>query len=297
MKTQELHFTVIVPTYKDWAGLQLCVDQLDQLDYPRQAFEVIIVDNEVVHQVPSDLRLPADFVLIHQPISGSYAARNLALERARGKYLAFTDSDCLVDRNWLKNAWNCFERTGTDRIAGKVEIFYENPQKKTATELYESVFAFDQEKNVSLYKASITANLITRTDAFEKVGPFDARKKSGEDFGWNWRANEKGLSLCYADDVLVKHPARKNLEEIARKKRRVFGGKKKFDFKSPKGILKELIYVPYLFKVIVIGSFRRLNRSKLSLFEKIRVQGVILHIYLVTVGEYFRLAFGGEPIR
>lgn len=293
----ELKFSVIVPTYRDWDSLRQCVESLAALDYPKDQYEVIIVNNDPDPTLPPDLELPDGFRIVHQSVPGSYAARNAALKISRGMFIAFTDADCQVDRNWLKNGEAAFTNQGVDRLAGKVEIFYRNPQRKTAVELYEQVFAFDQEKNVRIYKASITANLLVRREAFDVVGHFDERKRSGEDFGWNWRANEKGLLLGYAADVVVRHPARAHLREIAQKKRRVFGGKKKYQFRSVKGILKELAYLPYLFYVVVWGGFKRLRKSELALGEKIKVFGVVLYIYGATVYEYFRLLFGGEPLR
>jgi glycosyltransferase involved in cell wall biosynthesis len=293
----EVRFSIIIPTYKDWDNLRKCVASLTALDYPRDAYEVIIANNDPDPAMPTDLDLPHGFRIIHQPIPGSYAARNAALAVARGAYIAFTDADCSVDRYWLKNAEANFDHNGADRIAGKVEIFYQDDKKKTAVELYESIFAFDQEKNVRIYRASITANLLVKADAFRMVGTFDQTKKSGEDFGWNWRANEKGLSLAYADDVIVRHPARKHLREIAHKKRRVFGGKKKYNFKTVKGILKEFAYLPYLFYSIVWGGFKRIRRSHLTSSEKATVFGVVLYTYMAVVYEYFRLLFGGSPLR
>jgi len=58
-----------------------------------------------------------------------------------------------------------------------------------------------------------------------------------------------------------------------------------------------LAYLPYLFYVVVWGGFKRLRKSELALGEKIKVFGVVLYIYGATVYEYFRLLFGGEPLR
>ena len=41
----ELTFSVVVPTYRRHAQLELCLDALSTLDYPRDAFEVIVVDD------------------------------------------------------------------------------------------------------------------------------------------------------------------------------------------------------------------------------------------------------------
>src|SRR5690606_1747749 len=126
-----------------------------------------------------------------------------------------------------------------------------------SAELYESLFAFNQKRNVEKYKASITANCCIRKGLFDSIGHFDQSKMSGEDFGWNMRASEAGHDILYADDVIVGHPARTKLSQLATKSRRVFGGKKKFNFRSIKGIVKEFIYLPYVFLVQVLPKIRK----------------------------------------
>src|SRR5690606_30988072 len=118
---------------------------------------------------------------------------------AKGEILAFTDSDCIPDKDWLKNSFRYFVEEGAERIGGNVEIFYQDPQNKTSAELYESLFAFNQKRNVEKYKASITANCCIRKGLFDSIGHFDQSKMSGEDFGWNMRASEAGHDILYAD--------------------------------------------------------------------------------------------------
>lgn len=292
-----MKFTVIIPTYKDWQSLQKCLASLTDMHFPLNDYEVLVVDNDPIHKVPADLVPASNVRILHQPAPGSYAARNLAVGQARGEILAFTDSDCTIDPFWLANAVKYLEEGSIQRIAGNVVIFFNDPANKTMAELYESVFAFDQEKNVRLYKASITANFLVRKDLFLEVGLFDANKRSGEDFGWNWRANEKVNGLIYGKDVIVRHPARKTLKEIGQKKRRVFGGKKKYNFRTVKGIFKEFVYLPYLFYSVVWISIRRIRRSKLAFSEKTKVFMVVLYIYVILIYEYFRLLFGGKALR
>ena len=87
------------------------------------------------------------------------------------------------------------------------------------------------------------------------------------------------------------------MSEIANKKRRVFGGKKKYDFKSVKGFLKEVVYIPFLFKIIVLNSLRKIYGAQLSSIQKMIVLGVVIAIYVSTCYEYFRLLFGGSSLR
>ncbi len=40
--------------------------------------------------------------MIHEPLPGSYAARNQGLSQARGNIVAFTDADCIPNPDWIE---------------------------------------------------------------------------------------------------------------------------------------------------------------------------------------------------
>src|SRR5690606_13742066 len=138
-----------------------------------------------------DFYKDAAIKVLHEPSPGSYAARNAALKIAKGDIIGFTDSDCIPDKDWIRNALRYFEDQSLDRLAGRIKIFHMG-ERITLAELYETVFAFDQRRNVLRFRASVTANFFVRRECFDRVGLFDLWRKSGEDFGWNRRATSLG---------------------------------------------------------------------------------------------------------
>lgn len=291
--------SILIPTYHDWARLALCVKALHSQTYPVDSYEVIMINNDPTDQAPDNFELPPNFTLIAEGKPGSYAARNAGLALAKGEIIGFTDSDCIPHPTWIESAVEMFSTGRVDRIAGKIELIYANDQKKSWVELYESIYSFNQKKNVEVLKASVTANLFARKELFGKVGGFDATKKSGEDIGWNRRANTFGFNLVYGDKVRISHPARSTFREFRNQKLREFGGKKEFKLNSLKGIVKNLLFLPFLFYKIVIGkTFQLFSQAKqLSVVEKAKVAGVNLYLYLILMTEFFRLLFGGKRVR
>ena len=213
--------SVIIPIYHDWDRLQLCIDGLRKQTYPKDLFEVIIINNDPGDH-PKNLHLLENSSLLSESKPGSYAARNTGIAVAKGEILAFTDSDCIPTPKWLENG--VFEISqGIDRVAGKVELFY-NYEKLTFAEIFEKAFAFPQEGYVKSGRSCITANLITTADAFNKVGLFNSFLLSGGDMEWGWRARNLGLSIIYSPETIVFHPARCTIREIIQKNMRVIGG-------------------------------------------------------------------------
>lgn len=286
-------FSVIIPIYKDWNRLRSCIDALKKQSISPSDFEILIINNEKDAAIPEGIEWPKNAKLLHEPVPGSYAARNRGIIQAKGEILAFTDSDCIPDKDWLKNAWRYFLNEDVERIGGKISLFFKDGNKVSNAELYERVFAFNQKHSVQNEHVSVTANFLVRRSCFLRVGLFDPTKFSGEDWGWNRRASELNMRILYAGDVVVKHPARWSVEELVRKSRRTFGGRE-----VPKGFLKRLRLFYHIFKTKFIKPVKQLIRTKeLSFREKWRVSYVIVYLYVIISFEYIRRLSGGHPAR
>ena len=97
-------FSVIVPTHSRSSALERCLRALSSLEYPRPAYEVIVVDDgsEPVHgRVVEILCRDAGVSLLRQTNAGPAAARNAGAAVANGRYLAFIDDDCEAAADWL----------------------------------------------------------------------------------------------------------------------------------------------------------------------------------------------------
>jgi GT2 family glycosyltransferase len=219
-----LEATVVVPTYKDWDALQLCLDALAAQTAGTERFEVIVADNNADPGPPAGLRLPPNARIVHVPEPGSYSARNAALREARGEVLFFTDSDCRPEPEWIAAGLARMGAAGElDRVAGHVQLHCAGP-RWNLWELYDRSTWLRQQDYARAGWAA-TANLVARRAAFARVGPFDAKTYSGADREWNMRAQRAGGRIEYAGEVRVLHPARASFAELAKKQRRTYGGR------------------------------------------------------------------------
>jgi len=214
-----LLFSVIVPVYRDWERLAVCLDALEDQTLSADRFEVIIANNDPEGHCPLE-RLPKNVRSVHQPKPGSYAARNAAVATASGRHLAFTDSDCVPERDWLENGLAALEANPGARVTGAITVFRQPGSSRYAF-VYDLHTAFPQRSYVAS-GVCVTANLIVPRSVFDRIGPFDERL-SGGDILWNRRAHEAGTPIVYDDSVRVGHPARRNLGEIFKKRRRTAG--------------------------------------------------------------------------
>lgn len=206
--------SVIIPHLNDHERLAACLTRLYQQSYPAELTEIIVVDNgstrpigEVIARFP---RAREAF----QAERGCGTARNRGVELCGGDIVAFTDSDCLPDKDWLKHAVRRLMAPGApDILGGEILIFCADEDHPTDVELYEKVFGFEQERYVRRKRFAAGANIITTKEVFEKVGPF-LNGKLPEDLEWGQRASALGFRIGFAGDALVRHPARRTWSDL-----------------------------------------------------------------------------------
>lgn len=287
--------SIIIPTYQDWERLKLCINALQKQTYAKFMFEVVIVNNDPEDSIPSDVILPDNFKIIDESKSGSYAARNAAISIANGEILGFTDSDCLPAEKWIENAVKVLDQGNCDRIAGNIEIFYENEDDPTNAELYEKVFAFKQAEVAKNMGSAVTGNMFARKKVFDAVGLFNESLFSGGDHEWARRAQAKGFAIVYAEDVTIYHPARKSLQELLKKAKRVGGGAANLLSGKRAAAIKEYIgsFKPSFYAWYMIRNYGK----GMSFVQKGKVFILRAYIMNVTNLEKLKVAFGKQPNR
>jgi glycosyltransferase involved in cell wall biosynthesis len=119
-----------MPVYNVAPYLPRCLESLAALNPP--ADEIIVVDDGSTDDCPTILaefapRLP-QMRVIRQENSGLSAARNTGLDAARGKYLAFVDSDDFVAPNAYAEALENAESGQLDMVLFNARFHYEGRQ-------------------------------------------------------------------------------------------------------------------------------------------------------------------------
>ena len=302
VSSQSPSVSIIVPVYNDISRIGGCIDNLMALSYPPTDFEVIIVDNgstdgtyDLLSSRLKKEALPA-VRLIKCPIPGSYAARNEGLKFARGQFIAFTDSDCLVSENWLTNlieAW--YAQSGEVIIAGKVEFFSDRDKLTEQSSLdFENIFSMKQDENAKKGKC-ITANLFCSKELLDKFTGFDERLKSGGDVEFSQRVVRAGGRVVYCENAEVLHPSR-NRNELLVKRKRVVGGTWDAEL-SAGGIKRKLRFFIGLVKMFIGRTKKTLLLPSMSLTRKSKLVWLLFLIFYTSLSELIKLQLGKETNR
>jgi len=203
-----VEFSIIIPTLNRPDLLKGCLRSLEQLDYPRDGFEIIIVDdgsllplNPVVEAFYG--RMPLR--LFRQANAGPAAARNFGARQANGNYLVFTDDDCRPASDWLKSLSIRVNSSPGSAISGRRLNALDNNLFSEASETVTEVACahFNHPSNQAGFVS--TSNLSIPVNRFWGVGGFDESFRTAEDrdFGQRWK--EQGYPVIYAPEVTVYH--------------------------------------------------------------------------------------------
>ena len=210
---------------------------------------------------------------------------------ARGSIFAFTDSDCRPSPDWLSAGLAAFDGLAdVDRVAGAIDVFPAG-EEWTISELYDRLFHLRQKRFVERDGFGATANLFVPRKAFELVGGFRGDVFSGDDRGWNLRAQAKGSRIVYCAEAEVRHAARGTFDALAKKRRRLTGST--YQRQSERLRRRKLIRLPVHF--LLPPSKRRirpiLDAPGLTARQRRSLKWLHYRLGLVTFMEVFRLHY------
>ncbi len=210
MTPEALEFSIVIPTYNRPQRLSDCLKALSQLDYPRDRFEVIVVDDgsstdllPVVLPFQSRLHL----TLLKQSNAGPAAARNTGAAIASGQCLVFTDDDCMPKPNWLSALSDSFATSPHCLVGGQtLNALLNNTYSTTSQLLIDYLYQYyNSERQCAHFFAS--NNFALPTELFQKLGGFDTTfpLAAGEDREFCDRWLQAGYTMTYAPNAQILH--------------------------------------------------------------------------------------------
>lgn len=177
-------FSVIIPVFngEKYIGEALRSVFADSF----HSFEIIVVDDGSTDNTANIVSSFPDVQYHFQSNQGVAVARNTGIGLARGKYIAFLDSDDV----WVPGRFSCSldvleSKPEVQYVLGQLIMFLEEGCSKPKHIRDEWL-----EKPVD---AASTSVLMARRAVFDHVGFFNPLYRTGQDTEWLLRANERGV--------------------------------------------------------------------------------------------------------
>lgn len=247
--------SVILPVYNDPGGLETTIDTLLNQSYPRDRYEILIVDNgstdetvTIANRFATNYRLVD--VLVENEVQSSYAARNRGIHNAEGSLLAFVDADMTVPVTWLEGVVETIRSEDVEYMGCDVQLFSPEPSDTLAA-MYNRLSGFPVELYLDRFHFAPTCCLVAHQRVFDDVGLFDQRLVSSGDREFGHRVFETGRELHFADDVTMYHPARTSMLSLVKKAIRIGQGRFQLRLYHPEryghpamAFLNPMMYLP-----------------------------------------------------
>ena len=202
--------SVVIPTHGRPGSLVRCLEALANQTLPKPEFEVIVCDDgspEPVTEVVAPFAERLSVRLLQRERSGPAAARNEGARNARGRYLSFTDDDCVPALDWLERVVERMLRHPGHLIGGLIVNLLPDDPYATATQLIQSsVYDYYTQEKVG-HQFFATSNLSVPADRFWLLDGFSERftAAAGEDYDFCARWQEAGFPTVYAPEVEIGH--------------------------------------------------------------------------------------------
>ncbi|MDE1170163.1 MAG: glycosyltransferase [Verrucomicrobium sp.] len=195
--------SVVVCSYNGAKTLRDCLVSLEALDYPD--YEVILVDDGSTDDTQA---IAAQFPRvrnIRQENKGLSVARNVGIAAATGEIVAFTDSDCMADKDWLYFLVQAMLRGGFKAVGGP------NISPPATDWVQATVAAAPGSPSHVLLTDTVAehvpgCNMAYYKSALEEIGGFDPEyRKAGDDVDLCWRLMQRGYQIGFSPAAVVWH--------------------------------------------------------------------------------------------
>jgi GT2 family glycosyltransferase len=213
--------SIIIPTKNNADILERCLTSIRYLDYPKDEIEVIIVDG---HSSDDTVEIAKKYGcrIVYEEEGTIGGARNIGVERSSGDYIVFTDADCVVDRDWLKNLLREFKDEKVASVGGPnitpdddtefakcVGVILELLSKPGAR------YTLNADRVLEVYH-NPTCNSAYRRGVFQEVGGFNPKLVTCDDEELDYRIREKGYSILFTPHAKVYHYRRSTWKKFAK---------------------------------------------------------------------------------
>lgn len=205
LDTEYPFVSVVVVVLNMESTIHGCLSSLKSLSYPKEKYEIIVVDGGSTDKTPTICR---EFGLryVIEKKRGRGLARNIGIKNAKGEIVAFIDADCMACRDWLSLHVASHSDSTIGAVTGAVVNPYLSSSSKPAILLhYENFAEFDASLGKRYTYHAPTCNTSFRKCVLETVGFFDENLDAYEDFVLSKKITSAGYRILFDPKAKAMH--------------------------------------------------------------------------------------------
>jgi len=214
--------SIVVPVYNGSRTIEHCITSLLNQDYPKDKYEIIVVENGSTDNTPEFLKnYPVRLIHCNKP--GPSEARNNGIAYSRSDIIAFTDADCVAAPNWLTNLTQPYINPKVGGVGGEI-LAYRHANRNFVeifSDDYSPLINYGSENSGEFLPRLYTANASYRRELINQIGGFRPYLITGQDVDLSWRLQlQTDYKLQYAPEATIYHHHRTTKAGLARQYRR-----------------------------------------------------------------------------
>lgn len=199
---ERLQLSVIIASYNSEKTIEGCLSSLKNQKTDKD-FEIIVVDSSTDGTAKLvEERFPEVNLYKFQTRKFCGDARNFSISVAKSEIIAFIDTDCIADRNWIDNILKS-HLSPYYAIGGT--IGNGNPESYVGWAAYFCEFSQWMPDSPAKWMADIAgANMSYKRDVFRKYGSF-IEGTYCSDTEFHWRLKRNGHSIRFVPSIRIYH--------------------------------------------------------------------------------------------
>jgi glycosyltransferase involved in cell wall biosynthesis len=259
--------SVIIPVKNEEKKIMQCLEAISKQTV--KPFEIIVVDgNSRDRTVEIAKNFPIKLFYEKYPTRAS--ACQIGIENATGDYIAFTDADCIPQKDWLENLVKEFN-SNLAGVGGGIKNIGENIWEKSI-DLAMGTFLGSANsiqgrffKDKRYVKSISGCNSMYHREDILRVGGFDISLSTAEDTELNRKLSRFG-KLLYTPNAIILHNHKRSLNKFGK---RMY----EYGYGRAKGRLWDLQAIP---PILILISFISLIFTRLLFLSMVEVYITIL---------------------
>ena len=196
--------SVIIPVYNEEKHLVEMLDCLARQTY--KDFEIIVIDDGSTDNTWNVLQEYGNCLVkaYHQENQGQSAARNFAMEKASGKYIAFLDADDLISDNYLEKLYAAAVSNGAQVALCAYKNYIDGTDDIELIRI-PSEWSVEFEPGYSHVFQYSSCQKIIRRDLIDKYGISFSAGELMEDVPYSLQINSLANKVATVDEIMYFH--------------------------------------------------------------------------------------------
>jgi glycosyltransferase involved in cell wall biosynthesis len=188
---------VVIPAFNEEQNIEASLSSLINQSYPRDRYEIILVDNGSTDRTSEIASGHADLIL-SKPDGNVGAVRNFGISNASGDVIICTDADCVVASNWIETGVALLEKNPRHAFGGGL-------RPRESAKWIEKYWILNESGRATQQRALMGSSIFMWKSDLEQLGVFNETVTSGEDSDLYERALANGLEVTISPELSIAH--------------------------------------------------------------------------------------------